>query len=88
MPEDFGSTKSLENAGILDVFQVFQTALLGRKIGHPGEKEFLEVPCSLAFSWMIAERKNTVSLRGGPYRADVAIPRNNEKICCAGMSKV
>ena len=48
MPEDFGSTKSLENAGILDVFQVFQTALLGRKIGHPGEKEFLEVPFSLS----------------------------------------
>ena len=50
MPEDFGLTKNLENAGILDVFQVFQTALLGRKIGHPGEKEFLEVPFSLSFS--------------------------------------
>ena len=29
-------------------FKFFQTALLGRKIGHPGEKEFLEVPFSLS----------------------------------------
>jgi len=32
LARDFGTNQSLKNAGILDVFQVFQTEELGRKI--------------------------------------------------------
>ena len=36
---DFGSPESMENEGILDVFPVFHTAPVGRKIRCPADVE-------------------------------------------------
>jgi len=44
MARDFAPDESLENAGILDVFQVFQTAQLGQKICHPPQAIYSELP--------------------------------------------
>jgi hypothetical protein len=38
MARDFVPNESLENLGILDVFQVFQTAQLEQKIRQPPKK--------------------------------------------------
>ena len=43
---------------------------------------------SLSCSWSVAECKKYRVIARRPLWADVAIPRYNEKIRCAGMSKV
>ena len=43
---------------------------------------------SLSCSWLVAECKKYRVIARRPLWADVAIPRYNEKIRCAGMSKV
>ena len=48
----------------------------------------LGINWSLSCSWSVAECKKYRVIARRPLWADVAIPRYNEKIRCAGMSKV
>ena len=59
MARDFVSNESLENLGILDVFQVFQTAQLGQKIRQQ--------PQTIYSAVTLREQENDSSLSGRFY---------------------